>query len=542
MQPYLVSGIIGLCLCLQYLHSRSLDYYFITDDNINIVQGYNTIRGASNVTTISTVTNEDHRTRYNPRILIIDEFLHVDSLIVHNNNSTLIESTNTTILIDKSWYSTTNANNFRHGYAEECQPIFDWQIQSFPNCNTFHEEIMTPLNMRLINQGSARIAFEARYQDEENRERRYVYKTLRYKKNVTERKVEEQRVDALIMERSVDSPFIPDIHGYCGVGVLQDFMPEGNMHDYIKGSRLSGGSTLSPIDKLRVAIHITSGVAALHNVGYFHNDITPHQFLFQNGIFKLNDFNMAKPIYHNTSEVSNDSICRWDNFGKQKYIWKGRSLEEFQKISGYKYYTPPTPMSVDIWMMGTLIYTIYTDQYLFEKPKQFDMKEAAIKMMLGERSPIPINLQSSTDPSNAAVRKALDLCWTQKWQERPSAQDIATYLMNELREIKGEVDPDLKIVLPERDPLQQGTDTDFMRVNWKVCVSIVISCECLCSLCSLGDLTTSFDLHLYLFNYFFKSHVLMQVFIISHSLHKSLNAHLPVINKALSIIAIDVIF
>ena len=170
-------------------------------------------------------SNEDHQTRYIPRILIIDELLHVDSYnlsgLVHNNNSTLIESTNTTILIDKSWHNTPNANNFRHGYAEECQPIHDWQTQSFPNCNTFHEEIMTPLNMRLINRGSARIAFEARYHDEENRERRYVYKTLKYSKNVTERKVEEQRVDALIMGKSSSSQFIPDIHGYCGVGVLQ---------------------------------------------------------------------------------------------------------------------------------------------------------------------------------------------------------------------------------------------------------------------------------------------------------------------------------
>ena len=134
-----------------------------------------TIRGASRINYVTTISrsNEDHQTRYiHPRILIIDEFLHVDSLIVHNNNNRLIESTNTTILIDQSWYNTPNANNFRHGYAEECKPIHDWQTQSFPTCNTFHEEIMTPLNMRLINRGSARIAFEARYHDKENRERR----------------------------------------------------------------------------------------------------------------------------------------------------------------------------------------------------------------------------------------------------------------------------------------------------------------------------------------------------------------------------------
>ena len=55
---------------------------------------------------------------------------------------------------------------------------------------------------------------------------------------------------------------------------------------------------------------------------------------------------------------------------------------------------------------------------------------------------------------------------------------------------------------------------------WKVRVSIVLSSECLC-LCSLGDLTTLFDLHLSLLNCLCKSHVLMQVCIISHSLHKS---------------------
>ena len=56
---------------------------------------------------------------------------------------------------------------------------------------------------------------------------------------------------------------------------------------------------------------------------------------------------------------------------------------------------------------------------------------------------------------------------------------------------------------------------------WKVRVSIILSCECLCSICSLGDLATSFDLHLPLFNCLCKSRVLMQVSIISLSLNKS---------------------
>ena len=70
-----------------------------------------------------------------------------------------------------------------------------------------------------------------------------------------------------------------------------DFMPEGNMHDYIKGSRIlsrkvngdhgvedESGKLLKPVDRLRVGIHVATSVADLHGIdgteqpSYFHND------------------------------------------------------------------------------------------------------------------------------------------------------------------------------------------------------------------------------------------------------------------------------
>ena len=57
--------------------------------------------------------------------------------------------------------------------------------------------------------------------------------------------------------------------------------------------------------------------------------------------------------------------------------------------------------------------------------------------------------------------------------------------------------------------------------SWKVRVIIVLHVKFLCSICSIGDLATSFDLHLPLFNCLCKSYVLMQVSIISLFLHKS---------------------
>ena len=145
-------------------------------------------------------------------------------------------------------------------------------------------------------------------------------------------KVEEQRRDSLVMERTTSSNFIPEIYGYCSVAVLMDFMPEGNMHDYIKGARAAGGgSTLSPVDRLKLSIHIATSVADLHTIdntplpSIFHNDICCHQYLFQNGIFKLNDFNYARAIYKNKHT---NEVCTRNRFGMS--MWKGRSLEEHQ--------------------------------------------------------------------------------------------------------------------------------------------------------------------------------------------------------------------
>ena len=39
-----------------------------------------------------------------------------------------------------------------------CEPMYDWQLASYPNCNSFHE-LDTP-HMRMINKGGSRIAFE----------------------------------------------------------------------------------------------------------------------------------------------------------------------------------------------------------------------------------------------------------------------------------------------------------------------------------------------------------------------------------------------
>jgi hypothetical protein len=130
----------------------------------------------------------------------------------------------------------------------------------------------------------------------------------------------------------------------------------------------------------------------------------------------------------------------------------------FRRHPGFK---DPKPDKIDVWMMGNVIYYILTDLYTFEKPKNLSSVESGRELVAGRRSPYPKRIEESNDLAHTAMKKALDMCWTQDWTKRPSAREISDYLIDRLRAITGEADPDLRVVLPKRDPDQKATDRDY---------------------------------------------------------------------------------
>ena len=173
----------------------------------------------------------------------------------------------------------------------------------------------------------------------------------------------------------------------------------------------------------------------------------------------LNDFNYARPILRNKETKKQ---CRRDAF--HMAIWKGRSLEELQDEL-QEDLLPMEPDRVDVWMMGNPMYYILTDLYTWEEPKTLSWRQSAKKLLNGERSPYPDHILRSKDPAHIAVMEGIDMCWTQKWQERPSARRVADHLMNALKKITGTEQPDVRIVLPERDPKQRSTESDYEEHN-----------------------------------------------------------------------------
>mmetsp|Transcript_26807 Transcript_26807/g.38316 ORF Transcript_26807/g.38316 Transcript_26807/m.38316 type:complete len:251 (-) Transcript_26807:14-766(-) len=249
------------------------------------------------------------------------------------------------------------------------------------------------------------------------------------------------------------------------------------MHDYLKGARLAKrkgeDGSLSSLDKLRVAIHIASSVRDLHETGddkaipaFYHNDICCHQYLFQNGIFKLNDFNYAQPMTwkkkKNTTETN--ELCLHDsaNMG----MWKARSFEEHLAKAKDARSEPFSGDKTDVNMMGNLIYTILTDLYLFEQPELLTRSETTKALVAGKRSPYPDDIANSIDPAQIAVKKAIDMCWEEDWKKRPSARTITDFLMGQLQDITKEASPNLRVTLPKRDPYQRPSDSEYYSKTW----------------------------------------------------------------------------
>ena len=130
-------------------------------------------------------------------------------------------------IITQRWY---DLNALDYIDDEECEPMYEWQLEGFPTCNAFHEINMKEL--RVINDGGSRIAFEFKV-PLKGREKKFVFKTIKWNfaHRIDPELVDEQRKDSLVLMKTAND-FIPPVWGYCSTAVLMDFMPEGSMHDY----------------------------------------------------------------------------------------------------------------------------------------------------------------------------------------------------------------------------------------------------------------------------------------------------------------------
>lgn len=183
---------------------------------------------------------------------------------------------------------------------KQCKKQYEWQLQSFPSCNQFHEidfhSLLQTKSVSRIGQGYFRDVWEIRLVDNDDI---LVLKTLRKERPYDERNFDRHRRDALASERLTSSKYIIDIFGSCANSGIFEYGKMGDIQHIMKH--------YEPDKDLRLtaALHASKALADAHNfdaeghASLAHTDITAKQFILVNGIFKLNDFNRCRFIFKN---------------------------------------------------------------------------------------------------------------------------------------------------------------------------------------------------------------------------------------------------
>ncbi|CAB9500486.1 Probable serine/threonine-protein kinase [Seminavis robusta] len=259
-------------------------------------------------------------------------------------------------------------SNYNPSMEGRCRRV-SWHRYNFPTCNSLHELDLITNTPRFVGDGAYREVFvtEQLYMGtiEET-----IFKELRWDLDYEADSYEYVRMDAFVTERFTSHKQFVDIFGFCGVSMLTEYFPFGDVEKDVVGFQhhrkdfnplkdevLNPLNNFTGTEKLQLALNMVEPVAALHNFKdgvVVHDDIQLCQYLWteENGIsVKLNDFNRAEIMLWDDQA---QKYCKYKN-GRGHGDW--RSPEEYKDL--------PLDEKIDIWSLGNNFYSILTGVYPF---------------------------------------------------------------------------------------------------------------------------------------------------------------------------------
>ena len=322
---------------------------------------------------------------------------------------------------DSKLYRRAQAEPFENAH---CRAQHEWQLLSYPTCNCVHEMDIGDLRSNDQDGGErARILAWGYWRDvwkvRSFTGHEQVLKSMRYQHDFWARNYDRHRRDALASERLTWSPNVVDIYSFCGNSGVFEYGSGGDINNAVWPSEAD--RTLSRIDKLKIAVQVSMGIADAHDAdrsghpSIAHTDISPGQFIFINGTYKLNDFNRCRFIRWNRTA---DEPCPYrvgNNPGKL------RSPEEYE-------YREQTEL-VDVYSMGNIFYILLTELWPFQ-----GMRDENVTNLIkdGQRPIINASILNSTDLIDVALQHAIQMTWSQDPSVRSSAAEVQAFLSHEL--------------------------------------------------------------------------------------------------------------
>jgi len=233
---------------------------------------------------------------------------------------------------------------------------------------------------------------------------------------------ENNRIDAVVLERLTASPHVINVFGFCGHSVITEFA------DGKRLGELADKMAKVPLARLQIARDIANGLADVHgidgdgNATFVHLDINPANVVSIGGTLKLNDFNIGVLRRWNTTSNTPCGIpAKYPN-----PQWRSPEEARLEQNLTEK---------VDVFSLGHIFFRLICSHEPWHKlePGGMPSKETLNeKVKHGILPTIPEDILNSPDPEVMAIRDAMLRRYTYDPVRLPSAREIANSLQESL--------------------------------------------------------------------------------------------------------------
>jgi serine/threonine protein kinase len=248
---------------------------------------------------------------------------------------------------------------------------------------------------------------------------------------------ENNRVDAVAMERLTASPWVVNIYALCGMSVITEYAGK-ELADVAKH--------LNASQRLDFAVKVAQGIADVHSIdgdnkndnddggrvrpSLVHNDLNLANLrLTRDNRPVLNDFNIC--IFLMKHNETGETCPFASHFPNPQ--WRG---PEEQVYSEYESDTHPPIVTekIDVYALGNVLYRLAVGASPWKRPgsKKLSREEkdetARLKRTNGTLPAIPDDIVNSPDPAIQALLQAMHLCYRFDPLKRPTAAQVVTAL------------------------------------------------------------------------------------------------------------------
>ena len=142
-----------------------------------------------------------------------------------------------------------------------------------------------------------------------------------------------------------------------------------------------------------------------------HTDIKADQFIYQDGFYKLSDFNRVR-------------FLTWDFKKNEQCGFKvGKNGGEYRSPEEYLY--KPETEKVDVFSLGNVLYFLLTRSEVWE---DYSHEQSYSFVKAGQRPKISEEIYNSDGIFERHMIRAMEAAWIHKPNERPGALQVANII------------------------------------------------------------------------------------------------------------------